>query len=99
MEKMLPHPLFLCPPPTVMPEEVVEEEPMEMVPEQEALVAHELILADAEPEMSHPHLYHALKRDYEERPPRMMDDLDDDPNEGRSDMDEWFPKDGSNDRD
>jgi myosin heavy subunit len=26
-------------------------------------------------------------------------DLDDDPNEGRSDMDGWFPKDGSNDRD
>jgi chromosome segregation ATPase len=28
-----------------------------------------------------------------------LDDLDDNPNEGRSDMDEWFPKDGSNDRD
>jgi hypothetical protein len=34
-----------------------------------------------------------------------LDDLDDlydlydDPNEGRSDMDEWFPQDGSNDRD
>jgi hypothetical protein len=41
-------------------------------------------------------------RDYEESPPRMKDDLDDldaDPNEGRSDMDEWFPEDGSNDRD
>jgi hypothetical protein len=41
-------------------------------------------------------------RDYEESPPRMMhdmDDLDDDPNEGRSNMDEWFPEDGSNDRD
>jgi hypothetical protein len=41
-------------------------------------------------------------RDDEERPPRMMDDLDDlddDPNEDRSDMDEWFPKDGSSDRD
>jgi hypothetical protein len=24
-------------------------------------------------------------------------DLDDNPNEGRSDMDEWFPEDGSND--
>jgi hypothetical protein len=38
-------------------------------------------------------------RDYEESPPRRMDnldDLDDDPNEGRSDMDEWFSKDGSN---
>jgi hypothetical protein len=41
-------------------------------------------------------------RDYEESPPRMMDDLNDmgdDPNEGCSDMDEWFPEDGSNDRD
>jgi hypothetical protein len=34
-----------------------------------------------------------------------LDDLDDlgdlgeDPNEGRSDVDEWFPQDGSNDRD
>jgi hypothetical protein len=28
-----------------------------------------------------------------------LDDLDDDPNEGRSDMDEWFPQDVSNDRD
>jgi peptidoglycan hydrolase CwlO-like protein len=26
-------------------------------------------------------------------------ELDDDPNEGCSDMDEWFPQDGSNDRD
>jgi hypothetical protein len=41
-------------------------------------------------------------RDYEEDPLRMPDDFDDlgdDPNEGRSDMDEWFPKDGSNDSD
>jgi hypothetical protein len=28
-----------------------------------------------------------------------LDDLDDDPNEGCSDMDEWFPEDGSNDQD
>jgi hypothetical protein len=28
-----------------------------------------------------------------------LGDLDDDPNEGRSDMDEWFPQDGINDRD
>jgi hypothetical protein len=28
-----------------------------------------------------------------------LDDLDDDPNEGCSEMDEWFPQDGSNDRD
>jgi hypothetical protein len=45
-------------------------------------------LTDAKPEMLQPCLYHALMRDYEESPPRRMDDLDDDPNEGRSDMDE-----------
>jgi hypothetical protein len=28
-----------------------------------------------------------------------LDNLDDDPNDGYSDMDEWFPEDGSNDRD
>jgi hypothetical protein len=28
-----------------------------------------------------------------------LDDLYNDPNEGHSDMDEWFPEDGSNDRD
>jgi hypothetical protein len=28
-----------------------------------------------------------------------LNDLDDGPNEGRSDLDEWFPEDGSNDRD
>jgi hypothetical protein len=41
-------------------------------------------------------------RDYEENPLRMeddFDDLDDDLNEGYSDMDEWFSEDGSNDRD
>jgi hypothetical protein len=73
-----------------------------MVPEQEAPVAHKVILVDAEPEMPQPCLYHALMRDYEESPPRMMDDLDDlddDPNEGCSNMDEWFPEYGKNDRD
>jgi hypothetical protein len=52
-----------------------------------------------------------IVRDYEEIPPRMENgphelddldnlyDLDDDPNEGHSDMDEWVPEDGSNDRD
>jgi hypothetical protein len=34
-----------------------------------------------------------------ENVPQVLDDLDDDPNEGRSDMDEWFTDDGSNDRD
>jgi hypothetical protein len=90
-------------PPAATPEEVVEEEePIEMVHEQEAPVAHEVILADVEPEMTQPRLYHALMRDYEESPTRVMDDLDDlddDPNEGRSDMDECFFKDESNDRD
>ncbi len=89
--------------PAAVPEEIIEEEaPVEMVPEQEAPVAHEVILADAEPEPPQPRLYIVLMRDYEERPPRMMDDfddLDDDPNEGRSNMDEWFPEVGSNDRD
>jgi hypothetical protein len=64
---------------------------MEMVPKQEAPVAHEVILVDVEPEMLQPRLYHALMRDYEESPPKMiddLDDLDDDPNEGRSGMDE-----------
>jgi hypothetical protein len=83
-------------------EEIDKEGLEEMVLKQEAHVAHEVILADDEPEMPQPRLYHTLMKDYEESPPRMMDDLDDlddDPNEGRSDMDEWFPKDGSNDRD
>jgi hypothetical protein len=75
---------------------------MEMIPEQEAPVPHEVILADAEPEMPQLRLYHALVRDYEKHPLRMeddFDDLDDDANEGRSEMDEWFLEDGSNDRD
>jgi hypothetical protein len=39
-------------PPTAVPEEVVEEEdPVEMVAEQEAPLAHEVILADVDPEM------------------------------------------------
>jgi hypothetical protein len=36
-----------------------------------------------------------LMRDYEERPSRMMNDLDD--LDASSDMDEWFPEDGNND--
>jgi hypothetical protein len=34
-----------------------------------------------------------------ENGPHGLDDLDEDPNEGRSDVDEWFPQDGNNDRD
>jgi hypothetical protein len=38
-----------------MPEEIIKEEaPVEMVPEQEAHVAHEVILVDAEPEPPQP---------------------------------------------
>jgi hypothetical protein len=45
------------------------------------------------------------EEDLMENGPHELDDLDDlgdldeDPNEGRSDMEEWFPRDGSNDRD
>jgi hypothetical protein len=70
-----------------------------------------VILVDVGPELLPPHLFNMIMMDYEESPPRKQNgqhelddlddlyDLDDDPNEGRSDMDEWFPKDGSNDQD
>jgi hypothetical protein len=42
-------------PPAAAPEEIVEvEAPVEMVPEQEAPVKHEVILADAEPKILQP---------------------------------------------
>jgi hypothetical protein len=98
--------------PVVVPEEIIKEEtPLGMVPEQEAPVAHEVILADVEPKPPQPRLFNMVMRDYEESLPRMengpqemddlddLDDLDDDLNEGRSNTDEWFPEDGSNDRD
>jgi hypothetical protein len=101
-----------APVPTVVPKEIIEEEAfVEIVSEQDATMAHEIILADAEPEPPQPHLFNMIMRDYEESPPRMengpqelddlddFDDLDDYPSEGHSDMDQWFPKDGSNDRD
>jgi hypothetical protein len=87
-------------PPAATPEEINDKGPVEMIPERKAPVSHEVILADAEPEMPQLRLYHALMRDYEENPLRMeddFDDLDDDLNEGHSDMDKWFPEDGSND--
>jgi hypothetical protein len=89
-------------PPAVVPKEIDEEGPVEAIPEQEAPIPHEVVLADAKPEVPQLRLYHALLRDYEENPLRLeddFDDLDDDPNEGCSDMDEWFPEDGCNDRD
>jgi hypothetical protein len=75
---------------------------MEVILEQEAPVLDEVVLADVEPVIPQLRLYHALMRDYEENPLRLEDDFDDldvDPSEGCSDMDEWFPDDGSNDRD
>jgi hypothetical protein len=66
---------------------------------------HEVIQEDAKPKMPQLCLYHALMREYEEGSLRMDDDFDDmdnDLNECRSDMDDmdkWFPDDGSNDRD
>jgi hypothetical protein len=84
---------------------------MEMVPEQEAHVVHEVILADVETKPLQSRLFNMIMRDYEESPPRMengpqelddlddLDDLEDYPNEGHSDMDECFPEDGSNDQD
>jgi hypothetical protein len=94
-EEMPPHPLqphhHLWCPPAVVPEEIDEEGPMEVIPEQEAPMPHEVILVDAEPEMPQLRLYHALMRDYEENPLRPEDDfedLDDDPSEDYSGMDE-----------
>jgi hypothetical protein len=65
-------------------------------------VPHEVVPVDAEPVMPQLCLYHALLRDYEENLLRLeddFDDLDDDPSEDCFDMEEWFPDDGSNDRD
>jgi hypothetical protein len=78
-------------PPAAVLEEIDEEGPIEAIPEQEALMPHEVVLADAEPEMPQLRLYHALMRDYEENPLRLeddFDDLDNDQNEDHSDMDE-----------
>jgi hypothetical protein len=78
-------------PPAAVLEEIDEEGPIEAIPEQEALMPHEVVLADAEPEMPQLCLYHALMRDYEENPLRLeddFDDLDNDQNEDHSDMDE-----------
>jgi hypothetical protein len=95
-------------PPTAAPEEIIEEEsPVEMVHEQEVPMAHEVVLADAEPEPPQLCLINMITRDYEESPLRMqndpheLDDLDDldGPTEADYDVDEWFPEDGSNDQD
>jgi hypothetical protein len=74
-----------------MPEEIDEEGPMEAIPEQEAPMPHEVILADVEPKMPQLRLYHALMRDYEENSLRLKDDFDDldnDSSKDHCDMDE-----------
>jgi hypothetical protein len=109
MEEMSPHPCCCatpfcyatcsCPKDIVIDE--VEEDPMEMVLEQEVPEAHEVILADEEPELPKPCFNNLLMRDYEESPSRMMDDPHelDDLTKANYDLDEWYPEDGSNDRD
>jgi hypothetical protein len=101
---LLRHPPFATPLVVASKEIViddVEEDPMEMVLEQEVPEAHEVILADAELEPPKPCFNNLLMRDYEESPSRMMDDPHelDDPTEAIYDLDEWYPEDGSNDRD
>jgi hypothetical protein len=88
--------------PAAVPVEIDKEGLVEAIPKQEALMPHEVILADVEPMMPQLRLYHALMRDYEENPLRLeddFDDLDDDPSEDHSNMDELIPNDESNDRD
>jgi hypothetical protein len=78
-------------PPATMPEEIDEEGLVKVIPGQEAPMTHEVIMSEAEPKEPPLRLYHALMRDYEENPLTLeddFDDLDDDPNEGRSNMDE-----------
>jgi hypothetical protein len=58
-------------PPAAMPEEIDEEGPVEVIPKQEASMPHKVIPADVEPVMPQLHLYHAIKRDYEENPLRL----------------------------
>jgi hypothetical protein len=88
--------------PTTVPEEINEEGPMEAIPEQEVSMPHEVIMAEAEPEIPQLRLYRALMRDYEENPLSLeddFDDLDDYPSGDRFDVDKWNPEDGSNARD
>jgi hypothetical protein len=90
--------------PAAAPEVIIikeEENPVEMVSEQEVPGEFEIITPEVEAEPPQPRLFIAIMRDYEESPSRMMDDLDDldDPTEVDYVVDEWFPEDGSNDRD
>jgi hypothetical protein len=78
-------------PPAIVPEEFNEEGSMEAIPEQEGPMPHEVIMAEAEPNIPQLRLYRALMRDYEENLLRLeddFDDLDDYPSGGRFDVDE-----------
>jgi hypothetical protein len=50
---------------------------MEVISEQEVPMLHEVVMAEAEPEIPQLHLYRALMRDYEDNPLRLEDDFDD----------------------
>jgi hypothetical protein len=89
-------------PPAVVPEEINEDGPIEVIPEQGVLMPHEVIMAEAKPEIPQLRLYRALMRDYEENPLRLeddFDDLDDYPNGVCFNVGEQNPEDGSNDGD
>jgi hypothetical protein len=95
-----------APPPSApladIPEEIHEEGPMEAIPGQEDLTPHEVAMAEVESETPQHHFYHALMRDDEEDPLRLEEDFDDLENylDGdSSNVDEYFPEDGSNGRD
>jgi hypothetical protein len=64
---------------------------VEAISEQEVLMPHEVVMAEAEPKIPQLHLYRAPMRDYEENPLRLeddFDDLDDYPSGGCFDVDE-----------
>jgi hypothetical protein len=91
-------------PPATAPEVIIiekEDNPVEMVLEQEAPQELEIITPEAEDEPPQLCLFNVLMRYYEESPSRMMVNLDDldDLTKADYDVDEWFPEDGSNDRD
>jgi hypothetical protein len=80
--------------PAAVSKEINEEGPMEAIPEQEVLMPHEVIMAEAESEIPQLRLYRAVMRDYEENPLRLeddFDDLDDYPSGDCFDVDEWNP--------
>jgi hypothetical protein len=91
-------------PPAAAPEVIIiekEDNPVEMVLEQEVPQELEIIRPEADDEPPQLCPFNVLMRDYEESPSRMMVNLDDldDLTKADYDVDEWFLEDGSNDRD